>query len=66
MDCTLIEWLGWGVSVIALLINYLQYRQNSNLKEKIKINSETKTETTQTHSGKGDNINVGRDASIKK
>ena len=58
------------VAIISVIVNIIQVIQNLSLKEKLKQVKQDVGDNSdavqQTHSGKGDNVNVGGNATIKK
>lgn len=65
-----IEYTGWLIALLSLVVNIIQVFKNNQLKKEIKLNQRqdghqnqqvgnNSTANQQSHSGNGDNINVG-------
>lgn len=52
MENNFLQYSGWAIALLSLIVNILQLMQNNSLRKKIQ-------KTKQKHSGTGDNINVG-------
>ncbi|UWG97762.1 hypothetical protein LPY66_02765 [Dehalobacter sp. DCM] len=55
---------GWIIALLALIVNYLQLKENKKLRDKYELNSIKnkgimENSIQQSHSGKGDNIVQG-------
>jgi heme exporter protein D len=69
MNNDFLQWSGWGIAVLSLIVNVLQLLKNNALKQQIAKSNQTVGDNSkanqQTHSGTGHNVNAGRDANIQ-
>lgn len=69
MNNDFLQWSGWAVAVLSLIVNVAQLLKNSALKQQVSKASQRvgdhSTTNLQTHSGAGHNVNADRDVNIK-